>query len=158
MSRASKRAKKEIIIPPDNELPTPAPTTPKMISVESLLELHSKGLSHTQISKILGCNPSNVTHRLQTAGVTSLRDYKKNRADFFAATQSRMLNNITEEDMKKASLSQKVVAAGILYDKERLERDLSTQNIKPLVFFGEPPKKALEDAPGDTIEGEVIVE
>ena len=71
---------REIIIPPDHELPTPASTTPKMIPIENLIELHSKGLSSSQIAKIAGCNSSNVRNRLYASGVVSLGNYKK---DYF---------------------------------------------------------------------------
>jgi hypothetical protein len=43
--------------------------------------------------------------------------------------QRRLLNNISQADIKKSGLRDKVVAVGILYDKERLERGQSTENV-----------------------------
>jgi len=107
----------------------------KYIPLETLLTLHKKELSTIQIGAIVGCSSENVRVRLHKAGITTLHNYKANRADMFATIQSQLLNNIVPDDIKKASLSQKVIATGILYDKERLERDLSTQNIQPMVSF-----------------------
>jgi len=116
------------LIPADKDLPKPTKWH-KKIPIEVILELHSKELSHDQIAKITGCTHSNITQRLQRTGITSLSNYKANRGDLFALLQSKILNTITEADIKKASLLQRVTASGILYDKERLERDKSTANI-----------------------------
>ena len=40
-----------------------------------------------------------------------------------------MLNSLSEDDVKSASLLQRMTALGILYDKERLERGQSSVNI-----------------------------
>lgn len=119
---------------PDDIIPahTPAGRTgrgpSKQIPIETILDLHSKHLSHSQIAKIIGCDKSNITHRLQAEGVVSLQHYKDNRADILALLQRRIVSTITALDIKKASLLQKATVFGILYDKERLERGLSTVN------------------------------
>ncbi|MDO9528026.1 MAG: hypothetical protein Q7J27_02580 [Syntrophales bacterium] len=110
----------------------PEPKTgrgPKNIPLETLIELYKKKLSHAQIGKVTGCSASNVTMRLKRAGITTLRDYKKNRADVFAIIQGKIINSVSPLDIKKASLLQKATAIGIMYDKERLERGESTENI-----------------------------
>lgn len=160
--KRGKRMQATPAIPPDHELPTPAATTPKMIPLENLIELHSKGLSSSQIAKIAGCNSSNVRNRLYASGVVSLGRYKKNRAEVFAATQSRILNNLTDDDIKKGSMLQKATAVGILYDKERLERGQSTENVQSfhadIAEIRAMRKTAPQDVPRATIEGESIVE
>jgi len=123
----------------------------KNIPIEELAHLYQdKGLSHEQIGKVVGCTASNVTKRLQVAGIASLRHFKANRGDIFAATQGRILNSITDKDIKSASLLQRLTAIGILYDKERIERGLSTENIsihadiqelKALQNTNKPPPK-----------------
>jgi hypothetical protein len=40
-----------------------------------------------------------------------------------------MLNNVTDAKLKKSSARDLVVSAAILYDKERLERGMSTANL-----------------------------
>lgn len=56
-------------------------------------------------------------------------DYKGNRADFLAGLQEKVLASITENDLEKASLRDKVISMGVLFDKERLERGQSTVNL-----------------------------
>ena len=103
----------------------------KNISIESIVTLAEKGLSHPQIAKILGCSGHNITQRMKAFNYTpqQLKDFKNNRADLLALTQSRIVHNITDDDFKKAGLLQKMTAFGIAFDKERLERGESTSNI-----------------------------
>ncbi len=61
-----------------------------------------------------------------------IEEYKGNRADFLAGLQERIIGSITEADLEKASLRDKVISAGVLYDKERLERGQSTSNVSLL--------------------------
>jgi predicted DNA-binding protein YlxM (UPF0122 family) len=56
------------------------------------------------------------------------KSYKEHRADILAGMQAKLLNNLDDERIKKAPLGTLVLAACQLYDKERLERDLSTSN------------------------------
>jgi hypothetical protein len=115
----------------------------KNIPIETLIDLaETKKLSHSQISKIIGCSAPNVTQRLQRAGITTLGNYKSNRADVIALVGKQILSSISDEDIKKASLNQKVVSYGILYDKERLERDLSTANTVSVVADIEAVRRA----------------
>ena len=100
---------------------------PKDIPIETIIELRKKSLSTRQIAKILGCDHSNIVRRLNAykAELQGIEPFKRNRADIFAVVQSKIINNITEKDIQKASLLQKTTAISQLYDKERLERGLS---------------------------------
>lgn len=103
----------------------------KGIAIENIVELKKKGLSNDQVAKILGCSKTNVTQRLRDCKdeLEGLERYKNHRADILAWKGRRVLNAITEDDLKSASLLQKTTAYGILYDKERLELGKSTENI-----------------------------
>ncbi len=50
------------------------------------------------------------------------KSYKEHRADILAGLQEKILATIDEEEIKKATVLQKVTSAGILYDKEQIER------------------------------------
>ena len=93
--------------------------------------LEVEGLTITQTALRLNCDKSNITDHLKRNGIVPgyLKDYKKHRADILALTQHKLLKSISTDDLKKASLSQKVMGYGILYDKERLELGQSTENI-----------------------------
>lgn len=107
-------------------------TSTKGIPISSIIDLiENKNLNMADTARVLGCDERNVARRLETAGLTPgyLGGYKKNRADIFAAYQMMILNSIRPVDLQKASLSQKMLGFGITYDKERLERGQSTENI-----------------------------
>ena len=93
--------------------------------------IETKGLSITDTAKLLNSSKSNISTRLSKAGYKPnyLKLYKNHRADILSSYQQIILNSITPEDLKKAGLSQKMMAYGVLYDKERLERGQSTENI-----------------------------
>lgn len=116
----------------------------KNIPIELLIDYSSKGLSYSEIGKLAGCNSSNVYHRFKAAGYVPehLKAYKDNRADVFSWWQSKILNSINEDDIKRAPLQSKVVAAGILYDKERLERGQAGQ----ILGFDALPDNGLSQA------------
>lgn len=92
-------------------------------------------MTDAEIARIADCDRSNVTRTLQRYGIDTVAtdDYKSRRADVFAGLQQRILQSITDEAIKKTPAIQLVTAASILYDKERLERGESTQNISVLV-------------------------
>lgn len=92
-------------------------------------------LSCAEIGKMVDCSHVNVVKTLQRYGINkeATEKYKSGRADIFAGLQERILNSITDEAIKKTPAIQLVTAASILYDKERLERGESTNNISVLV-------------------------
>jgi len=95
----------------------------------------------------------------------TLESYKTHRADLLMAAQEKDLKeylSLTSEERKKHVQKRGLVDMGILYDKERLERDLSTQNIKPMVFFGEtepiditPEDMDVSECPTSDLKGKV---
>lgn len=93
----------------------------------TILVMHNQGKSTREIAEALGVDHSNIVRRLHE--VHRGQDYQRGRADYLAALQAGILENITPEDITKASLRDKTIAAGVLYDKERLERGLSASAI-----------------------------
>ena len=110
----------------------------KQIPIESIIAYAQKNLSYADIAELGGCTKQNVQQRLNYVGYTRLNldNFAKHRADTFAHLQSRLLNSIADEDIKDINPLQRVVAAGILYDKERLERGKSSQNISIVEITG----------------------
>ena len=88
-------------------------------------------LTHQEIANYFGVSKQRVHQVLKAAGVTGERDvktFKDCRADIFAGKQMEVLEHLTDERLKKASISELNMLFGTLYDKERLERGKSTQN------------------------------
>ena len=118
-----------------NDINVPPPKHPnramKGINHELTIDLAKKGVSQAQIARIQGCDRSNITRVLQRYGAIEqeVEDFKNHRADIFAGLQNRLISSITPDDIKKTPTGSRILAVAQLYDKERLERGLSTQNI-----------------------------
>ena len=71
-----------------------------------------------------------ITQTLKRYGIerNMLESFKQNRADIMAGIQETVAASLTEDDIKKASVRDKTILFGTLYDKERLERGQSTSN------------------------------
>jgi len=110
---------------------TSVTTKPKGISLEKILHLRSKGLSLKDIAGACGCSEANVSLRLKdhNEDIEALDDFKAIKGDTLAIYQRKLLNSLSNADIQKASPYQRVGMFGILYDKERLERGQTTENI-----------------------------
>ena len=106
-------------------------TSPKGIPLEKIIELYTKGLSQSEIAKYFNCSRQAINARVSPylEDLQALPDFKKFRADVLAFHQRRLLNSLDNESIQKASPFQRVGMFGILYDKERLERGESTENV-----------------------------
>ncbi len=102
----------------------------KPVSIERLLEYRKRGLSYAEIGKMAGVSKQAIHQRLAPYrdAIENLPAFKEHRADLFAVQQSRLLNSLTDKDIKRMAPVSRVVSAGILYDKERLESGKSTAN------------------------------
>ena len=92
-------------------------------------------LTTRQVAAICDTSHSHVIQTLQRYGIDAneVKDYTSNRDKVFSGLQHRLLQSVTDADIKEASLLQRVTAAGILYDKERLETGKSTANLGVLI-------------------------
>ena len=110
---------------------TEVTTAPKGISLEKMLSLRAKGLSLEDIAGACGCSIANVSIRLKDhmEDIEALEDFKSSKGDTLALYQRKLLNSLNNADIQKASPYQRVGMFGILYDKERLERNQMTEII-----------------------------
>ena len=78
----------------------------------------------------VGCSPANVTDVLKryakATSIEELRDFQANQGDIFDVLAHRTLASITDEDISKAPLVQRITGAAILIDKSRLVRGQPT--------------------------------
>lgn len=88
-------------------------------------------LGPSDIGRIVGTSHSNVVQILARYNIEQqeTEGFKEYRGDILAGLQHRILKSITDEDIKKSPMGSRVLAVAQLYDKERLERGLSTNNI-----------------------------
>jgi len=92
------------------------------------LAARNPGMSYQEIGDAVGRDKSTVWRALKRYGIEKARTkrYIEDRADILAGIQSNILASIDEEKIKKASLKDSAIAAGILHDKERIERGQAT--------------------------------
>ena len=112
------------------------PNEPIPLSV--ILEYRARGLTYEEIGKLCGCTKQNIHMRLQPvmSQVRDLKEFKNHRADMFAVAGKVTMEtyfSLTLDERKKLMKSRGLTDMGILYDKERLERDLSTANVVSIV-------------------------
>jgi len=102
-----------------------------VIPIAKIIELRKKNLTYDEIGKILDCTRQNIEQRLHgyKQSIDSLKSVKDHRADTLAVVGDTILNSLTAGDIKKSTGYQKVGMYSLLYDKERLERGQSTENI-----------------------------
>lgn len=112
-------------------LPSTSKYSPKFIPIENITSLRDKGLSQSQIAKILGCSREAIQQRLARVDYQQgeTKEYVRNRADILASFQWRLLSSLTDADIKKMVPDRRIWCYGVLFDKERMERGQSTENI-----------------------------
>jgi hypothetical protein len=93
--------------------------------------LTNPALSHQDIATLHDIERSTVSKILARYSIdhTQVKDFRDNRGDILAGLQHRIVTSITDADIQKAPMGSRVLAVAQLYDKERLERDLSTANL-----------------------------
>jgi len=69
----------------------------------------------------------------------SVETFRQERANIFASIQQALLRYITPDKLKHASLQQIGTLFGIMYDKERLEKNQATDFIAHAHFQMLPP-------------------
>jgi len=94
-------------------------------------------MNNVQIAEIAATSRETVSRILTQYGtdIGAVEAYQKHRADILDALCQRLSSSVTDEDIKKANLLQRLSAYGIAYDKMRIERGLSDGTSKPLVMI-----------------------
>ena len=88
-------------------------------------------LSTRDIGAIANCSHVNVVTTLKRYNINHehVKSFKEQRADIFAGLQHRLLSSVTDADIQKTPVGSRILASAQLYDKERLERGQSSENI-----------------------------
>ncbi len=104
------------------------------VDVSSALDLRlNHHLSYSEIAAIQGVSPQAIHGRIKNLlPPDELSVYKDHRADILAGIQAKLLSHLDDDRLAKASAYQLVGSMGLLYDKERLERGMSTANLSTI--------------------------
>lgn len=91
--------------------------------------------TNSAIAVQVGCDKETVRQTLNKyrIKVNDLEKFKAHRADILAGTVQRIVSTLKDSDIKKAPFRDRVIAIGVLTDKERLERGESTSNLAGIV-------------------------
>jgi hypothetical protein len=104
------------------------------LDMDKVLKQKEAGLSSAEIAEHFKVSVSVINRALRdyNKAFHQVTAFKTFRGSILADLQRRILTSISDLDIKKASFGTKVLALCQLYDKERLENDLSTANIATL--------------------------
>jgi hypothetical protein len=112
--------------------------------LEKFKKLFYAGLTHAEIADVFGVTRELVTIRANKLGLTrinlSTQDFKVRMESEMLDRMQKILLAMTPEKVDKSSLSQLIMAFGILFDKVRLNRGESTQNVASLNLHKIDPK------------------
>ena len=118
---------------------TSQPRRSKPFNTTKALELRFKGLSYTEIGSVLDPdNPytdSTVQYHLDRfkqfiENPDALKSYEENRSSVLNALEFELLRSLSDgEAIQKASLRDRTIAFGTVFDKRRLESGKSTENL-----------------------------
>ena len=98
------------------------------------IDLRSKGLTLEEVGKHFNVTKQAI-HDLFKRHVPYLdvvKEIRKSRSDILTAKGIELLLSLTPSEIKKIPPGSRATAFGILYDKERLEMEKSTENIAVL--------------------------
>lgn len=113
---------------------TQRPPTARQAAIIATANQHPD-LSERNIATLTDTDPAQVHRTLKAYKIERDRtdQFKNYRADIFAGFQSRILASISDAEIKKSPFGSKILSVCQLYDKERLERGQSTDNVNVLV-------------------------
>lgn len=103
----------------------------------TILALSEAGKSSRQIEAIIGnIDHSTICNRLKhLTPRKSTEIYKTHRADILAEFQRKCMSTLDVKAIKEMCPRDRVLAMGLAYDKERVERGLSDNNTRPMVVI-----------------------
>lgn len=76
----------------------------------------------SEIAKQAGADISYTIDVLKRYGLLkkNIEDYNQHKVEIWSGITSRILSSLSQEDIQKASLQQKITAAGIAFDKHQV--------------------------------------
>jgi len=90
---------------------------------------YNHNLSYAEIAAIQKVTPQAIQQAISNLlPIPETKIYRDHRSDILSEMQRKLLASVDTTTINNASLMQRMASFGILYDKERLERGLSTGN------------------------------
>lgn len=122
------------------------------------LELKLKGNTYAEIAAIQEVSPQaihqSIKHLLPNKDT---KVYQDHRSDILSEIQRKLLVSVDDDAIQKASLLQRMTSFAIVYDKERIEKGLSSGNFVLVQADLEQLRQAKQDQE-DTQEDKDIID
>ena len=105
----------------------------EVIPLKDILELKLQGRTYQEIATKYKCSPQNIQQRIK--GIYTLLDkesldaYKANKANILDAVELELISKLHQSDKTKMNTLQLSTAYAIIFDKNRVNSNLSTENI-----------------------------
>jgi hypothetical protein len=95
-------------------------------------------LTNQEIADSAKTSPGYVADVLIRYGLNkeAIDDYNSNKGDIWGGITSRILSKVSDEDIQKASLHQKLTAAGIAFDKHAILTG-TNRDVQPMVIINQ---------------------
>ncbi len=98
--------------------------------IEQIKVLRADGMTYHAISLEIGRDPKTVKKAcLEPKTAQEINVIKQELADAYEGLSRRMIESISDEDIRKINAYQRTISSGICTDKMRLLRNESTENI-----------------------------
>lgn len=98
--------------------------------IEQIKILRASGLTFNAISQEIQRDPKTVKKTcLDPAVASGIMEIQEELSDAYEGLSRRMINSITDDEIKDLNAYQRTIASGICTDKMRLLRNESTENI-----------------------------
>ena len=110
----------------DNAVTNPHGSTgPKGIPVERILAYKAKGLTLTEMSKLLACSETNIKNRIAALNIESLPEFNEHKAAIYDIVERKHLSKLLDDQTKRPM--EDMTVAAIAGDKGRVIRGLATE-------------------------------
>lgn len=86
----------------------------------------NKGLTQDQAAKLTGYSQQRISQLLQEVKTSpDIKGFREHKADILEGLQGKIIDYISDDDIKKASLQQKIISTSVLQDKIEQIRGVS---------------------------------
>lgn len=101
----------------------------KGIPIEALISYRKRGLTLQEIGDLTGISKQSVSERLQSIDFDGLAQFRDGKDDVLEYHQRRVVNNLTDDDIKKMSGLQKLIGIKLTDEAIRTIRGQATEII-----------------------------
>lgn len=94
----------------------------KRVPITDILAYRAKGLSQSEIAKLVGTSQQNITQRLAAANIQSLENFREQKDNGLEYKQAKIVNALSSADIEKMSGLQKIIGIKVLEETIRMIR------------------------------------